>query len=582
MADKRVKYIADDGPFCEVGITGKQTSWRRNQSGFVTEANAALLIASGKFVLSSTAFATDADGLDSHLAEHAALPHPYDEQFVIVGQSNADGRGSMLAADGAMSASPNVCMLTKGEEFTIAVEPIGQQYSGWQNNIPPDATSGIPAHSFGLAMGKSVAALTGVTPLLVPCAIGSTSYRQWLPPEIADDSTTLFGATTARAKKATIRGRPPVFCQFGHESNGADTAETLSTGAWTTGYVGKFTAFYNRLMNIFPGAYFLYAQLSAVNDTDQTASRQRRTGHAQGASEDLGGAVAPVQVALTGGTKLNENSNNSITVNSDGSFLMVSDGNVSLGYSKSGLTAGKQYLIEFTMTGTGQIKFYNGLIELLAGISAGSPYANLHSFIFTADTTAITFYRNTSGQAVNATIKILSVLQMDAMPLPRAHMIVTHDVLRNQFPDDMHVATAGHKEIGRRFALAYAEHVLGLPGIDGTGPRLVSITKTDATHTKVKFTQNLAAAKSGETNYGDGTNSLFRVYDDGTEKSVSSVAIDGSDATALIITHASCSGVRVITYGDRKGQNSLWRKGVVYNTLPLPLPAPSFGPVIAV
>jgi len=73
MADKRVKYIADDGPFCEVGITGKQTSWRRNQSGFVTEANAILLIASGKFVLSSTAFATDSDGLDSHLAEHSAM-----------------------------------------------------------------------------------------------------------------------------------------------------------------------------------------------------------------------------------------------------------------------------------------------------------------------------------------------------------------------------------------------------------------------------------------------------------------------------------------------------------------------------
>jgi len=76
MADKRVKYIADDGPFCEVGITGKQTSWRRNQSGFVTEANAALLIASGKFVLSSTAFSTDRDGLDSHLADHSAIGSP--------------------------------------------------------------------------------------------------------------------------------------------------------------------------------------------------------------------------------------------------------------------------------------------------------------------------------------------------------------------------------------------------------------------------------------------------------------------------------------------------------------------------
>jgi len=50
MADKRVKYTYDDGPFSEVAITGKQTSWRKNDSAFVPEADAALLISSGKFV----------------------------------------------------------------------------------------------------------------------------------------------------------------------------------------------------------------------------------------------------------------------------------------------------------------------------------------------------------------------------------------------------------------------------------------------------------------------------------------------------------------------------------------------------
>lgn len=70
MADKRVKYIDDDGPFCEVGITGRQTSWRKNQSGYVTEANALLLVSSGKFVLSSTSLGTDTDSLDVHKLEH--------------------------------------------------------------------------------------------------------------------------------------------------------------------------------------------------------------------------------------------------------------------------------------------------------------------------------------------------------------------------------------------------------------------------------------------------------------------------------------------------------------------------------
>lgn len=167
------------------------------------------------------------------------------------------------------------------------------------------------------------------------------------------------------------------------------------------------------------------------------------------------------------------------------------------------------------------------------------------------------------------------------MPMARAKMVVTHDVLRQASPNDIHLATAGYKEVGRRFALAYAEHVLKIPGIDGTGPRLVSVTSTDGTHTKVKFTQKIAAAKAGESNYGDGTDSLFRVYDGGTEKAVSSVAIDGADGTALIITHASCAGVRVVTYGDRPGQDAVVRKGVVYNTDTQPLPAPMFGPVVS-
>jgi len=68
MADKRVKYTYDDGPFCEVGITGKQTSWRKNDSAFVTEADAALLIASGRFV-----DGTDYGSNDVHKQAHREI-----------------------------------------------------------------------------------------------------------------------------------------------------------------------------------------------------------------------------------------------------------------------------------------------------------------------------------------------------------------------------------------------------------------------------------------------------------------------------------------------------------------------------
>lgn len=68
MADKRVKYTYDDGPFSEVGITGKQTSWRKNDSAFVPEADAALLISSGKFV-----DGTDYGSNDVHKQEHREI-----------------------------------------------------------------------------------------------------------------------------------------------------------------------------------------------------------------------------------------------------------------------------------------------------------------------------------------------------------------------------------------------------------------------------------------------------------------------------------------------------------------------------
>ncbi len=68
MADRRVKYTYDDGPFSEVGITGKQTSWRKNDSAFVPEADAALLISSGKFV-----DGTDFGSNDVHKQAHREI-----------------------------------------------------------------------------------------------------------------------------------------------------------------------------------------------------------------------------------------------------------------------------------------------------------------------------------------------------------------------------------------------------------------------------------------------------------------------------------------------------------------------------
>ena len=59
MADRRVKYIADAGPFSEVSITGKQQSWRLNDVAFVPAEDSELLINSGKFVLAFSSINPD-------------------------------------------------------------------------------------------------------------------------------------------------------------------------------------------------------------------------------------------------------------------------------------------------------------------------------------------------------------------------------------------------------------------------------------------------------------------------------------------------------------------------------------------
>ena len=499
-------------------------------------------------------------------AELAALPPRHGDCFVIGGQSNADGRGII---DGDVSTPvPNVVMLDKGEAARLATEPVGEQVAGWINNIPEGSFPGIPAHSFALEMGRNIARETGIVPLLVPCAIGSTTLSKWQPPIGNLDYTTLFGALILRARTAQANGRLPIFCWYGHEGNAVSYGESLSTGTVGISYDPYWRSLVNNVRDYFPTAPFLFAQLSAVNDA-ALATKLRATGENQRRSESLGATTIETPVAvgtITGSNAMTTVSGDVITMVSNGSSTYAALGAV--------LTIGQLYRIRMTVRGTGRVKLSSG--------SDGSDISDGRwDWIFIAGTTSVQIHRYLAGEPTNLTISGLSIAALSSYGIDNTHMVVTHDLPRNASPDDMHVSAVGQRELGRRFSLAYQQRVLKYSDVDGTGPRLVSVTSTDSTHTKVKFTQPLAAAKAGETNYGDGTNSLFRVYDSGAEKSVSTVAIDGGDPAAVIITHASCAGVRVVTYGDRAGQDAAWRKGVVYNTAVNPLPAPMFGPVVS-
>ena len=496
----------------------------------------------------------------------------WDEVFVIGGQSNADGRGVI---DSTVSKpSPAVLLYDKGSNIRIADEPAGVQASGWINNIPAGLTPGAPAHSFGVPMGKNIAAITGVKPLIVPCAIGSSRMNRWYPPVGTPDLTTLFGAMVIRANDVKTPERQPVFCWFGHESDNYLATENLATGAYTKEYIQYWHGLITDIRLEFPGAPILYAQLAPYGGTSAPAAQKTRlTGQAQLATENGTGAETGA-AAFAAAVSVDTNATNVVTITGE-TIKVVGDGNVPVGFSRAGLTPGQQYRIKLRVEGTGLWKTSGALV-------LGSQQADRQTLFFTAASSSISFLRNANGSAVDLTFVFEELVTISAYTLKDTYMVVSHDLPRNAGADDVHLLTEGQKEIGKRFALAYAERVLGITTIDGTGPRLVSVTSTDATHTKVKFTQAIAAAKAGESNYSDGTDSLLRVYDGGVEKSVSDVSIDGADGTALIITHASCAGVRVVTYGERSGQDSAWRKGVIYNTLSNPLPAPMFGPVVSV
>ena len=502
-------------------------------------------------------------------AELAAIGPQNAAVFVIGGQSNADGRGSLSSP---APSSPSVWMLDKGGVTRLATEPLGDQSGNWINNVPSGVSPSSPAHSLGVALGKSAAQITGNSAVLVPCAIGSTSMSHWRPPAGTLDMTTLFGALILRAQAAQKSGQSPIFVWYGHEANAADTVLTTATGAISTHYQGRWYALIESVRAYFPAAPFIFAQLGASNDA-AIATRHCITGEAQRQSADTGSPAAVANITLGPLVPKNTNGTNTITALDDGSVQMVGDGTTTLGFGYSGLSSGTQYLVSVTVTGSGLWK----LLCDSPAVQTSSFTAGTHELLFTADGVAgFNFYRYSNGDVTNLNFKITAVRSVSTKQIANTHMVVAHDLPRISGSSNIHLETPGLLELGRRMALIYAERVLQLLGVDGLGPRLVSVTSTDSTHTKVKFSQQIAAAKAGETNYSDGTDSLFRVYDAGTERAVSTVAIDGADNTALIITHAAVSGVRVVQYGNRAAQDAVWRKGVVYNTAAIPLPAPLF------
>ena len=523
--------------------------------------NALALNAAGNLVRAS------ADGL----SWSSVSGDGFDQNFVIGGQSNADGRGAIDAS--AEPSNPAVLLYTKGGGVEVCAEPAGKQDAGWVNNTPGGIGPTTPGHSMLTAFAKEVVRLTGVRPIMVPCAIGSTAFSHWVPPAVERDMTTLFGQMQVRAEQTMRAGRQPVFLWYGHEANAGATTLDLATGALGTSYMSLWRAHCDAIRARFPDAWMIYCQLSAGPDA-AFAANHLRTGEAQRRAEAGTGDFSTVvgygatYLPPPSQATLSTNATNTITFDPANPyrFAMVGDGSTPLEGRVIVLTPGVTYRMVVAVSGTGTWQ----VLASATQIGAAARPVGVVTVDFTADGSGRVRFVRGSG-ATNLTIEVLSV-QVAQLPADsRSIMVVTHDVPRNASPDGLHVAGAGQRIIGRRAARAYAARVLGDPSINGTGPRLVSCTKSGA-DVAVKFDRVIQADANG---YGASlATSLFRVYLNGAEQTLTACARDGSDTTAVRITcAATLTGTAVVTYGDRAGPaTSITRPGCVYDADGMPAP----------
>lgn len=154
----------------------------------------------------------------------------------------------------------------------------------------------------------------------------------------------------------------------------------------------------------------------------------------------------------------------------------------------------------------------------------------------------------------------------DALAMAHMRMVVTFDL---PLDDAIHLSKTAQIALGDRIGLAIRQHVLG-QSVDGTGPRLNGAPAHpggDKSKIKIDTTQAL------ETISGNADNQ-FRVFDGGSEMTITSVVRDPADASAILITmSATASTPATVSYGDVAASGTgVTLSNVVKNAAGLPLP----------
>lgn len=152
--------------------------------------------------------------------------------YLLAGQSNMSGRGSVEElTEAERRPDPAIRLYGNDGKHRVALDPVDDA-TGQVDAISADRAAGIgPGLIFARAMRKA----NGRPILLVPCAKGGSSIRQWTPGGGRD---TLYGSCLARIRETGGKLRGVLWYQGETDAHAADTA-----GRWSA----SFTALVARL-----------------------------------------------------------------------------------------------------------------------------------------------------------------------------------------------------------------------------------------------------------------------------------------------------------------------------------------------
>jgi hypothetical protein len=494
------------------------------------------------------------------------IPSTVDQTRIPIGQSNGSGRGTVTTTL-PEEKLVGVYTYNRAEEFKLATVPEHSVLNQPVATSPNDGATD-PKHGFALRAAKALKNTAGQDVLLVPCAVGGTSFEQWDTPLTKEDRTTLFGATKYRYTQAAVKGGNPVYWLAGHEASASLAVPDFTNGGVGTAYQTAKTQFIADLREHIVDAPIIFSQLSA-DDTLATSEAQAAAGEAQRQCEL---SIANAYMVVTHDVQRND-SPDDIHISRPGQDVVadryalaeqehilsgLGPNLVSFGdfpadkaWTKGGgwsIASGKA-----TRTNTGAASQITQPITLTPGTTYQVTFtlaANSGNFAasFTGGTTVAGTLRTTPG---TYTQQLTALTGNTTLYL-----------------------NGGSTFQGDLSAVSVRE-VLDAGGsmaeVNGTGPRIVGATYAGAVVT-LECDKTIAASA---TNYGD----LFRVYDNGVEATVSSAVINADTSKIDITCSAPLSGPVTLTYGYRAGAASAARTDFVRDSDGMPLPL--FGPIVA-